>query len=259
MRPGPLRMNEFQRFAGWMAHLPSDIWNRIEAGKLKPKGNVIVFNSSGGLVLEAMEMGGVIEGYHFGTGVSGGGQCSSACVLAWAAAVAKSAAADSYLGVHNASLTGVAGHTATDRLSSLPVTGKMGQWLQLHGAPYNVITQMLDTPSDSLYQLTPEDLAAWHVTVVGEPANATPAAPPVGDVRQNFCTHLEHEFDAQTTIMGKTKPLSRAYDEALLRADVAGHILLDQNCPLPSRNLMQNFLDQALAFEHGPMAQSMVR
>ena len=54
------------------------------------------------------------------------------------------AAPDSHIGVHNATLNGEAGRT-TDRLSSLSVTGTMGQWLQLHGAPYNVITQMLDT------------------------------------------------------------------------------------------------------------------
>ena len=92
----------------------------------KKSGNAMVFNSGGGLVIEGLAIGVFIEQHHLTTGVAAGGECSSACVLAWAMGVRKSAAPDSRIGVHNATMNGEAGTGTADRLSSLGVTGRMG-------------------------------------------------------------------------------------------------------------------------------------
>jgi hypothetical protein len=163
---GRIEKDEHTRFLDFLKTLPP--------GVLGKRGNAVVFNSDGGSVLEGYGVGFYIKSYQFATGVAVGGECSSACVLAWAMGTRKSSAPDSHIGVHNATLNGEAGRT-TDRLSSLGVTGWMGQLLQKDGAPDNVIAKMIETPSDSVYYLTAEDLAAWNVIVVGDPASSREA------------------------------------------------------------------------------------
>ena len=60
-----------------------------------PRATMVVFNSSGGHVDEGEAIGAIIENHHLATGVAAGGQCSSACVLAWAAGARKSIASRS--------------------------------------------------------------------------------------------------------------------------------------------------------------------
>ena len=172
---GTIEKDEPTRLLSFIDTLPPDVRGRI--GKDK-KGNAIVFNSGGGLIIEGIAIGIFVQQYHMTTGVAVGGECDSACVLAWAMGVRKTAAPDSRIGVHNATLQGTAGSGTADRLSSLGATGRMGQILKENGAPDNVLNKMIETPTDSLYYLTPADLAAWNVIVVGDPAPSQEAPVP---------------------------------------------------------------------------------
>jgi hypothetical protein len=139
----------------------------LPPGSIFKLGNAIVFDSNGGNVLEAEIMGGIIEQYHLATGVAARGQCSSACVLAWATGTKKSIAPDGYIGLHNArnNTAGQAPNPERDRLDDLYDTCLMGKWLRKYGAPNSVINQMLDTPASSMYWLSKDDLANWSVRV----------------------------------------------------------------------------------------------
>jgi hypothetical protein len=129
------------------------------------KGDVVVtFTSSGGQVDEAMAIAIIIEKRHFVTSAMGD-ECASACVLAWAAGASKFIVSKTCIGVHNATVTGIAKQSraaAEDRETLTMMT-----WVAAHGAPHNVLVKMLTTPPDSaVYCLTAKDLAAWNVTVL---------------------------------------------------------------------------------------------
>jgi hypothetical protein len=86
----------------------TDRFRLFLAGLPRWKGKVIVtFTSSGGLVNEALALAALIESRHYVT-TAMGDQCSSACVLAWAAGAQKFVVAHTCIGVHNAAVTGIA-------------------------------------------------------------------------------------------------------------------------------------------------------
>ena len=143
-----------------------------------PRATMVVFNSGGGLVNEGEAIGAIIENHHLATGVAAGGQCSSACALAWAAGARKSIAPDASIGVHNASEMNE--DDVARRLDGIGGTSQMGKWLRRFGAPDNVVNKLLDTPPERMYWLSAKDLAAWQVTVTGVPqAPDAVLAPPL--------------------------------------------------------------------------------
>jgi hypothetical protein len=168
---GVIEVNDSNRFLAFLNALPPDIFGLLNKG-----GNMVVFNSRGGAAIDGVMLGDLIENYHFATSVAAGGVCSSACVLAWATGTRKSVASDAYIGVHNASATGIGGHSVSDKLKGFDVTGEMAKLIRRYGAPDNVVAKLLDTPSDDMYWLTPDDLAAWNVNVPS--LSPKPASPP---------------------------------------------------------------------------------
>jgi hypothetical protein len=82
--------------------------------------------------------------------------------------VRKSAAWDSNIGVHGATLNGKAIQGVNNLEVESQYTAIEADWLRKNGAPPIVVFKALNTPSNSMYWLTPKDLADWHVTVVGE-------------------------------------------------------------------------------------------
>ena len=133
-----------------------------------PRATMVVFNSSGGHVDEGEAIGAIIENHHLATGVAPDGQCSSACVLAWAAGARKSIAPDASIGVHNAYAETNEDDVA-QRLDGIGATSQTGKWLRRFGAPDDVVNKLLDTPPERMYWLSAKDLAAWQVTVTGVP------------------------------------------------------------------------------------------
>jgi hypothetical protein len=123
----------------------------------------MVFNSPGGNPIGAAALGALIAHFRMHTGVAGGGQCSSACIFAWAAGAAKSAAPDSAIGVHQPELTGSVSPRDAQALIALNQNEILA--LARLGAPPAVLDAAANTPPASIYWLTPADLAAWNVKV----------------------------------------------------------------------------------------------
>ena len=150
---GPIEEGDAHRFREFLAALPP--W----------KGHTIVnFTSSGGVVEEALAIGAIVEKSRFATS-AWGAQCSSACVLPWAAGDLKFAVRGTCVGVHNATVTGLAEQSraaaAADR-----ITLQMATWVVAHGAPHEVMEKMITTPNGGLYCLSAEDLTAWGAKMV---------------------------------------------------------------------------------------------
>ena len=142
----------------------ADRFRLFLAGLPRWKGRVIVtFTSSGGLVREALALAALIESRHYVTNAMGD-QCSSACVLAWSAGAQRFLVHKTCIGVHNATVTGIAKKSlaaAEDKETLVMMT-----WVAAHGSPHNVLIKMLTTPGSNVYCLTDKDLAAWNVSVL---------------------------------------------------------------------------------------------
>ena len=155
---GKIEPNERSIFVNWWYTLPLDIQNRKTLGW--------VFNSPGGSVIGALEIGRFIARAHANTGVAANGVCVSACVLAWANGSVKSAAPDSRIGVHNVTVSA----PTPDQESAASFAANAGdaltaKYLAALGAPASVVGHLVATPPSSVYWLTPDDLAAWNVKI----------------------------------------------------------------------------------------------
>jgi len=148
---GEIVADEAKRFIAWVEQ-SSRQWN----GR---KATAIVFNSPGGIVKGGVDMGLVVADFHMTTGVAPGGECASACVIAWAAGALKLAASDSHIGVHMASEMGD---------PSIDGTIFNIRWLQKTGAPNSVLVGAMSTKPDGIYWLTQDDLTAWGVKIVSQ-------------------------------------------------------------------------------------------
>lgn len=148
---------------------PGDSDRFMATVEATPRATMVVFDSGGGQISEGEAIGAIIENHHLATGVAAGGQCSSACVLAWAAGSRKSIAPDASIGVHNASAAEMNEDDVAQRLDGISATSQMGKWLRRFGAPDNVVNKVLDTPPERMYWLSAKDLAGWQVTVTGVP------------------------------------------------------------------------------------------
>jgi ATP-dependent protease ClpP protease subunit len=149
---GTIERGDANRFRLFLEALPPDL------KRLEDHGSAgVYFDSPGGLVMDAMVFAVLIESHKFITGVANHGQCSSACVLLWAAGTTKFAQEHTCIGVHNATADGVAKETDNSGMAT---------WLVMHGAPHSVTAKLVATPNNALSCLTAADLAAWNVTVV---------------------------------------------------------------------------------------------
>ena len=150
---GTIEKDDAARFQAFIAAQPPP----------KGKVTVVVFTSLGGMVDEAKAIGAIIEKRHYLT-YAMGDQCSSACVLAWAAGVQKFVMDGTCIGVHGATIDGVA-KQSPGVVEDIQTLGMM-KWIAMRWAPHKVLIAMLTTPSTSIYCLTAADLKAWNVDVM---------------------------------------------------------------------------------------------
>lgn len=129
----------------------------------------IIFNSPGGSPNGALVLGDMIGRFHLNTGVEHGGQCVSACVLAWGRGAHKSVSTTSAVGVHQVQFNPAGPVTLADASGFISYNGKLAKFLQDDGAPYSVVYAAVNTPPDQVYWLTPADYAAWNVNIVQSP------------------------------------------------------------------------------------------
>jgi hypothetical protein len=156
---GEIQPNEAALFAAFERSLPRSVKGKHLA--------LVVFDSPGGSVSGAIDLAKLIETvFRTNTGVAEGGECASACVLAWAVGAQKSAASNSRIGVHNASVGGTA--AADQRTADVAANYSdaiMAKYLAAYGAPANVVGHLMMTSSNNMYWLTPNDLTAWNVKI----------------------------------------------------------------------------------------------
>lgn len=124
----------------------------------------LVVNSPGGNLLEAERLASVITKYKLSVFVPPGSQCSSACFLIFAAASARFAAPDSFIGVHRVSLPS-GEETATSRELTIDMARNLAQ----EGVPNAIVGKLVTTPPGEATWLTASDFASMGVQFIDNP------------------------------------------------------------------------------------------
>ena len=159
---GQIEPDESTLFLNWTTTLPPEI-NRL----LRQPGNDIVFNSPGGFVAGGFGLGKIIEEWPLATGVAAHGECLSACMLAWAAGVRKSAPRGVCLGVHHPTADATAQLSPAQSVKqAADATDETVTWLHAHGALDTVLYELPRTPPEEIIHcLLFDELMAWGVNL----------------------------------------------------------------------------------------------
>lgn len=130
----------------------------------------IALDSPGGSVEDALTIATLIHDRGFDTDVAAGALCASSCPLVFAAGKARTATAQSAIGVHQiyaALLSGdpqsalrVAGTAMADAQTT---TARITRFLAISGVDPSVWLHALETPPDRLYYFTPEELTEYRL------------------------------------------------------------------------------------------------
>lgn len=124
----------------------------------------VVLDSPGGSVQDALAMGRMIRGRELDTAVEGGGLCASSCPLVLAGGVARHAAGDAAVGVHQITTVRTAGvvlpGTEPDLVRAQRVSAEVQRHLVEMGVDAAVWFHAMETPPREMYYFTSEELAA---------------------------------------------------------------------------------------------------
>jgi hypothetical protein len=140
--------------------------------------DIVTFDSVGGNVYKAMELGRLIRHYELNTVMVDGIRCVSACAMAFLGGVKRLAAAGS-IGVHMNSL----GEKHTDDPKELfseaqRFIAETMAYVKEMGANTDLITLALETDADDMRYLSREEMARFGVTnVAGLQPNVAQSAP----------------------------------------------------------------------------------
>lgn len=149
---GEIEINEAGRFAAFL-HGAQPRWG-------KAKARTIVFDSPGGVMFGGVQMAEIVAHYHLNTGVAHGGECASACVMAWAAGARRSSATDAHIGVH------MAREGQNDPRPAGDATLFYANFVKRRGAPASVVAGLVSTPPSDVYWLSLDELRQWNTTLV---------------------------------------------------------------------------------------------
>jgi hypothetical protein len=137
-----------------------------------PEDTVVVglsLNSPGGNMLEGLKITEAIKGQHIETMVASESECASACFLIFSAGERKVASNRSFIGVH--SLTTIdRGEDDSAKSSTVDIARYCSTELKI---PPDIIGKMVSTPADSIYRLTPAELAEMGVVIMTDTNVAT--------------------------------------------------------------------------------------
>jgi hypothetical protein len=122
---------------------------------------LFLFDSTGGNLHAAFNMALTIAKYQYPVGIPGGAQCSSACVLLFAAGIDRTVSSFARIGVHQAK-------DVTDAAQKADME-HMAQFLKIFRAPKAVIQMMLHTRGDDVSWVPMKDVAIWPDTVIVTP------------------------------------------------------------------------------------------
>jgi hypothetical protein len=145
---------------------------------------VVSFNSPGGSVNDAIEIGRLIHDKGFATEVGAGALCASSCPLAFAGGVQRRATSQSAIGVHQVYATQPAGtvlptamRAAGNAMSDAQrTTANVTRHLVAMGIDAALWIHALETPPEQLYYLSPRELTDYRLVTVMDGAAITAAA-----------------------------------------------------------------------------------
>lgn len=133
-----------------------------DAGKLVSS---VRLNSSGGNLLEGVQLAEVVKFAKMATNVGQGAMCASACFLIFAAGESKFANYTAQIGVHGAS-----DESGRETTQSGAATVSMARVAKELGVPPAIIGRMVVTPPAQMVWLSPADLQSMGTTMVGKPS-----------------------------------------------------------------------------------------
>jgi len=131
-------------------------------------GAVVIFNSPGGLVGEALEFGRLIRTAGFDTSLGtkdpkDGGVCFSACTLAFLGGVHRTVASDMLFGVHRVSMT--VPLTSAEALDIGQITiGKIAKYVSYMGVKTDFVTVLTQTGSENINILSSQTMEELNIT-----------------------------------------------------------------------------------------------
>lgn len=138
----------------------------------------VAFDSPGGSVSDAIQIGALISERGFATSVAAGALCASSCPLAFAGGKERHASPKSAIGVHQVYAAVAAGELPTgiraagDAMSDVQkTTAVITRHLSDMGVDPAVWLHALETPPDRLYYLTPAELIRYRLVTAMEAEN----------------------------------------------------------------------------------------
>lgn len=125
----------------------------------------VSLNSPGGSVEDALAMSKLIREKGLNTQVATRALCASSCPLIFAGGVAREAAKDSILGVHQVFNAGETRPSPEQAMSEAQrTTARIARHLDEMGIADGLWIHALETPPDRLYYLTPKEMAEFKLT-----------------------------------------------------------------------------------------------
>jgi hypothetical protein len=131
---------------------------------------VILLNSPGGSVGDAIAMSKLIRQKRLDTKVVSKGLCASSCPIVFAGGVRRIAEKDAVIGVHQVFNGGKDRPSAVEAMSGAQATtARVTRHLQEMGIAPGLWIHALETPPDRLYYLTPKEMAEFRLTTDVQP------------------------------------------------------------------------------------------
>lgn len=149
--------------------LPGDATSiKTEIKKANDAGRLVVtirLNSTGGNLVEAIEIAEIVRQGKIATAVLSGAKCASACFIIFAAGNEKYAHYSASIGVHGASDS-----SGRETVVSGAATVSMARVVRELGVPPGIIGKMVVTPPDQMVWLSPDDLRTMGISMLGKPS-----------------------------------------------------------------------------------------
>ncbi|MCL2427622.1 MAG: hypothetical protein FWD12_00140 [Alphaproteobacteria bacterium] len=133
---------------------------RLSGALRRQRFAVIGLNSPGGSVVEARDMGRMINRLGVPVAVPDRGVCASACFMLFAAGRSKIAEPGAMIGVHSASVSG-----GNETLDTLGVTTLMAREAARYGVPASITGRMVTTVPGEMAWLSREELEGMGVRI----------------------------------------------------------------------------------------------
>jgi hypothetical protein len=152
-------MGDGKLYATGMIYIGAIEAFKAEVEKRGSYVKMVVLNSTGGSVRDALAIGRLIREKKFATAVENGGYCASSCPLVFAGGVERRAGDKAVIGVHQAFSPGDPGFDgARGMAEAQKISAECQKYLAEMGVDLQLWVHAMETPKDQLYFLKPDEL-----------------------------------------------------------------------------------------------------